>query len=192
MTEQLTLLPQRGSAGEKAQEGSVCDLGQGCLGWWRETEPGLGAGGGHGLVQPEPGGMERCGGQEDLELEGLECDPYEDSGLDVACRLTPHTDVFSVSLPLPTVRKELRAEAAVSGDPEAPGSNTVKTLRQQQWDPQSGAWGGGPGGPAWALSSSGLIGAQSWAVSICCWGGEGDAAVRVDRGHLWPQGTEAG
>lgn len=46
----------------------------------------------HGLVQPEPGGVERWGGQEDLELEGLECDPCEDSGLDGAGRLTPHTD----------------------------------------------------------------------------------------------------
>ena len=143
MTEQLTLLPQRGSASEKAEEGSVCDLGQGCLGWWKETEPGLGAGGGHGLVQPEPGGVERCGGREDLELEGLECDPCEDSGLDGACRITPHTGLFSVSLPLPTVRKELRAEATVSGHPEAPGSNTVRTLWQQRWGPPK--WGLGRG-----------------------------------------------
>ena len=134
-------------------------------------------------------------GQEDLELEGLECDPCEDSGLDGACRLTPHTDLFYVSLPLPTVRKELRAEATVSGNPEALANNTVKTLWQQQWDPQSGAWGGGPGGPTCALSCSDLIGAQSWAINVCCWGGgwgKGDTAVRADRGHLWPQGTEAG
>ena len=144
-------------------------------------------------MQPEPGGVERWGGQEDLELEGLECDPCEDSGLDGACRLTPHTDLFSVSLPLPTVRKELRAEATVSGNPEAPANNTVKTLWQQQWDPQRGAWGGGPGGSTCALSCSDLIGAQSWAINVCCWGGAGgNAAVRADRGHLWPQGTEAG
>lgn len=82
-------------------------------------------------MQPEPGGVERCGGREDLELEGLECDPCEDSGLDGACRITPHTGLFSVSLPLPTVRKELRAEATVSGNPEAPGSNTAPEPKEE-------------------------------------------------------------
>lgn len=81
-----------------------------------------------------------------------------------------HTDP---SLPLPPVRKELQAEATVSGSPEAPETNPVKASRWQH-DTQGAAWGGRGSWeplecPLGLSSVFGLIGAQPWAVSIWCW-----------------------
>ncbi|XP_023380045.1 UBX domain-containing protein 6 [Pteropus vampyrus] len=50
------------------------------------------------------------------------------TGLALGTEQDPYTDP---SLPLPAVRKELRAEATVSGSPEAPGTNMVPEPKEE-------------------------------------------------------------
>uniref|UniRef100_A0A8D1RZY9 PUB domain-containing protein n=1 Tax=Sus scrofa TaxID=9823 RepID=A0A8D1RZY9_PIG len=79
------------------------------------------------LVQPA--GHGETVGWADLKLDGPELDSHEALGQRWHAWLTgPHTDA---SLSLPPVRKELRAEATVSGNQEAAGTNTVPEPKEE-------------------------------------------------------------